>query len=258
MLAAAMPVLLLPVVLGVLVVAGTACLDDEVLIVGHRGAPYLAPENSVEGFQVAAELGADGVEFDVNWSLDRKNIVIHDGTLDRTTDCSGRVRERTAAELSMCRLANGEPLRTLEEVLALIDGTLPYLFVEIKDHGAAAAQTDAVVATIRSLAPRSTCVINSNSLAVLRRLAPRLGGRVVGGWDISSGVAIAASEVRPFRWVMAPTDEMDVRFGDVAAGLGHRAVVFGVNTPVQFRQVYKAGVRAMMSDSVQAMRAMAQ
>lgn len=70
------------------------------LVLGHRGAPREAPENTLVSFRRALELGADGVELDVQPSLDRLPVVIHDPTLERTTSARGPVAERTALALS--------------------------------------------------------------------------------------------------------------------------------------------------------------
>lgn len=69
-------------------------------IVGHRGAKGEAPENTVAGFAYARALGLSGVEFDVRLSRDNTLVVIHDNTVDRTTNASGPVADFTAAELA--------------------------------------------------------------------------------------------------------------------------------------------------------------
>lgn len=69
------------------------------LLLGHRGDPANHAENSLAGFRAALECGADGVELDVWLSADGEPVVIHDGTLDRTTAARGPVAVHTAAEL---------------------------------------------------------------------------------------------------------------------------------------------------------------
>ncbi|MGZ5241412.1 MAG: glycerophosphodiester phosphodiesterase family protein, partial [Caldimonas sp.] len=68
-------------------------------VVGHRGNRARAPENTLESFREAVALGADAVEFDLRVSRDGALVVIHDETLERTTDGSGPVALRTVAEL---------------------------------------------------------------------------------------------------------------------------------------------------------------
>jgi glycerophosphoryl diester phosphodiesterase len=69
------------------------------LVIGHRGASALAPENTMPSFELALQLGADALELDVHLSADGQVVVIHDDTLDRTCDRRGPVLGRTAAEL---------------------------------------------------------------------------------------------------------------------------------------------------------------
>ncbi len=68
-------------------------------IVGHRGAMGHAPENTRASFETALRLGADAVECDVHRSKDGETVVLHDGTLDRTTSGRGPVRARTWTQL---------------------------------------------------------------------------------------------------------------------------------------------------------------
>lgn len=97
-----------------------------VLIIGHRGARNLWPENSLEGFERTRELGVDAVEFDVHLSRDGELVVIHDPTLERTTKGSGPVANRSAAELEVM----GVP--RLDAVLDVYAGTAIELHIEIK------------------------------------------------------------------------------------------------------------------------------
>jgi len=113
--------------------------------IGHRGTgqtrifhPF--PENSLSSFQEAIRQGADGIELDVEIAADGTLLVMHDDTLDRTTDCSGCVSGKTLEELRTCRLLNGcelptsETPPTLEEVYAALpDMTL--VNVELKVYG---------------------------------------------------------------------------------------------------------------------------
>ena len=72
---------------------------DRLTVFAHRGGAGLAPENTRGAFRQAASLGVDGCELDVRLSKDGEVVVIHDATLDRTTDADGPVSALTAAEL---------------------------------------------------------------------------------------------------------------------------------------------------------------
>jgi glycerophosphoryl diester phosphodiesterase len=94
------------------------------LVLAHRGASAYAPENTLAAFRLARELGADGIELDVQLSRDRVPVVIHDDTVDRTADGHGRVSGMTVAELTRLDAGTwktedyrGEPIPTLAQVL---------------------------------------------------------------------------------------------------------------------------------------------
>ena len=108
------------------------------LIYGHRGASGYAPENTLEAFRLAMDMGADGFELDVHMSLDGELVVIHDESVDRTTDGTGLVRDLTLVELKALDASNGmetyrgAKIPTLGEVFDLIRDTLHIVNVEVK------------------------------------------------------------------------------------------------------------------------------
>jgi glycerophosphoryl diester phosphodiesterase len=110
------------------------------LVIGHRGAPLVAPENSLASFRTAQRLGADAVELDLHVTADGEIVIFHDAYLERMTDGQGPLFARTLAELRTLRLVepgNGrrygdERIPTLDELLGATQGRLP-LLVELKD-----------------------------------------------------------------------------------------------------------------------------
>ncbi|NJE03453.1 glycerophosphodiester phosphodiesterase family protein [Thermococcus sp. MV11] len=108
---------------------------DKVIVLGHRGYMSRFPENSLLAFRKAIESGADGIELDVWLTGDGKVIVMHDETIDRTSDMSGRQKEMTLEELRKADIGMGERIPTLEEVFAVLpEGAL--INVELKDRDA--------------------------------------------------------------------------------------------------------------------------
>lgn len=105
-----------------------------VMTIGHRGARNLWPENSLDGFRRTKALGVEGVEFDIHLSKDGELMVIHDPLLDRTTEGTGSVSAKTAAELAATKLrdGNGEGVPTLDAVLDIYEGSGIELHLEIK------------------------------------------------------------------------------------------------------------------------------
>ena len=108
------------------------------LIFGHRGASGYAPENTLEAFALAMEMGADGFELDVHLSKDGELIVIHDETVDRTTNGTGRIMDLTLDEIKKLDASNHVPgyhnvrIPTLGEVFDLVKDTTHIVNVEIK------------------------------------------------------------------------------------------------------------------------------
>lgn len=88
-------------------------------IIGHRGAPFYEPENTIESFKKAVEFGVDFFECDVHLSGDGEIIVIHDETLDRTTNGKGYIKNFTLKELKNFRASGKYKIPTLKEVLKL-------------------------------------------------------------------------------------------------------------------------------------------
>ena len=98
--------------------------SDRPLNFAHRGASYEAPENTLAAFMLAAELGADGIELDVQLSKDGQVAVIHDFTLETTTNGHGPVGAKTLAELQELDAGSrfdplfaGQQIPTLQEVI---------------------------------------------------------------------------------------------------------------------------------------------
>jgi glycerophosphoryl diester phosphodiesterase len=105
------------------------------IVVAHRGASSSRPENTIASFEEAIRLGAGIVEFDVRLSSDGVAVVMHDPTVDRTTDGSGFVHELTAAELASLNAGtatDAAPVPTLAEALACMSGRAA-VAVEIKN-----------------------------------------------------------------------------------------------------------------------------
>lgn len=114
---------------------------DNILVSGHRGICALYPENTMVSFRAAVEAGVDNIEMDLNVTRDGQLVVIHDTTVDRTTDCVGKVRSFTLDEIKSMdagsRFDNkfaGERIPTFEEFLKLVATTGISLNVELKDY----------------------------------------------------------------------------------------------------------------------------
>lgn len=164
----------------------------------HRGASAEAPENTLAAFRWALDAGADGVELDVHLSADGVPVVIHDETLERTTDGEGLVAACTVDVLQRLDAGSwfaphfaGEPLPTLDETLQLLAGRAR-LNLEVKD----ACAGTAVIALLRRY-PQTDAVVSSFDYGVLsglRRDDPDLPLAMLyagGNWRLAMGRAEA-------------------------------------------------------------------
>ncbi len=91
--------------------------------IGHRGARALSDENTLESLKLAVELGVDMLEFDIQRTRDGVFVLMHDETVDRTTDGSGRVDEMTLSEFEKLKTERGYTPPTLEETLDWLAAT---------------------------------------------------------------------------------------------------------------------------------------
>jgi glycerophosphoryl diester phosphodiesterase len=111
-----------------------------VMVIAHRGFSGEAPENTLAAFRKAIEVGSDMMELDVHFSKDGQVVVIHDDTLERTTNGRGKVADHTLQELKKLDAGSwfgspfsGEQIPTLQEVLELAKGNI-LVNIEIKNE----------------------------------------------------------------------------------------------------------------------------
>jgi len=138
----------------------------ELLIIGHRGASAVAPENTIAAFAAAIAAGADGVEFDVRLSSDCVPVIIHDDTLQRTAGLRKRVADLTVDELREV----GVP--SLRELFELMAGNDLLLYLEVKESSAELSALCCRLINEFSLATR--VIVECFDLKVLRSLDPSL------------------------------------------------------------------------------------
>ncbi|MGW0998040.1 glycerophosphodiester phosphodiesterase [Streptomyces sp. NPDC002520] len=138
------------------------------LTIGHRGVMGVEPENTLRSFAAAQQAGLDLIELDLHLSKDGALVVMHDAEVDRTTDGTGPIAEKTLAELRTLDAGRGERVPVFEEVL---DAVRAPLQAEIKD--VAAARALAEVMHRRDLVSRvEVSSFHDEALAEIARLVP--------------------------------------------------------------------------------------
>lgn len=138
--------------------------------VAHRGYPKKYPENTLSSFLKAVELGFTHLELDVHLSKDGIPVVIHDHTVDRMTNGTGRVADYSASELQSFHIKQDEHIPTLEEVLRVLKGKIG-LNIELKQMGTYYPQLEEkVLEVIKEFNMLDQVVITSFDFDALERI----------------------------------------------------------------------------------------
>ncbi|MFC7376647.1 glycerophosphodiester phosphodiesterase [Brachybacterium sp. GCM10030268] len=219
------------------------------VVVGHRGAPVHAPENTLGGFRRAFEDGAQLLECDVHLSADGHVMVMHDESIDRTADPASLLRtgalgDLTRAELGRVLLADGERIPTLEELLEMT--TVP-VFIEVKVAPAA----QAVAAILRDLptgspAARSTVIsFHPEALAEIRRATDAPVSYLVRQVDeraLETARELDAAGIGP--WIGG----LSLRAAESARAAGLAVNPWTINSPQELAVARACGVDTITTD----------
>jgi glycerophosphoryl diester phosphodiesterase len=250
------------------------------LVIGHRGASALAPENTLAAFERALADGADGLEFDVRRAADGVPVVIHDATLRRTAGLKGEVASLSSSALAeVCvgawfnrrfparardEYAN-ERITTLARVVEQFAGRCAALYVELKCSRADAFMLAA--ATVEVLRASGTqarrCVVESftlEAIAEVKRLAPELRAAALFERTvrpphlfpremIARALAHGADEIALHRSLVSR------RTTEAARAAGLPTVVWTVDHPTWARRAREFGLRALITNNPARLRA---
>lgn len=229
------------------------------LVIGHRGNPATFAENTIESLQSAVDLGVDALEFDVRLARDSVPVIIHDATLDRTTNATGRVNGLTSVELQTLDASARAPTRgsgqlrvpTLEQVLDRFR-EIP-LVVEVKELAAA----DVTEQMIRRFGAQGRVLIGSPENAVSERFyrsglatcasmrdAAMLLPFAIAGMRAARPAFNVLSIPPVYRGLPIPVERM-------AAAVARHSTpthVWTVNDPAIARRYWERGITAIVTD----------
>ena len=225
----------------------------------HRGASAVAPENTIAAFRAARDRGARWVELDVALLGDGTLVVIHDATLDRTTNRQGSLGSITAADLDGIDAGSrfgasfaGERLSTLSETLDALAGLGINVNVEIKQHAhhkSLAQLTEAVHACLRQHAGRTRVMISSfdpDCLRAMHRLDP--GYELAMLWSELPADWLAQVQSIPARAVHLNYRSLSFRVLDIAREHGIAMRIWTCNDPAQIEPFWAEGLDAVITD----------
>jgi glycerophosphoryl diester phosphodiesterase len=219
-----------------------------VWVVGHRGAMGHCPENTLASFERGVELGADWIELDVHLSRDGELIVIHDETLERTTNGHGPVRDHTLSELRELDAGDGQRVPTLPEVLDWARPRGVVMDVEIKNAPIYYAGIEqAVVNAIQRAGMADQVIVISFDHAAVKRvkqLEPRIAtGVLYACRPTDGGIGLAraaqADAVLP-HWAYVTAEDVQAAH---AAGLA--VAPWATSDPAILRKLIGDGVDAI-------------
>jgi len=172
-------------------------------VIAHRGGSFEQEENTLAGFKASYEKGARGFETDIRLTADRRAVVLHDDTLDRTTDGKGRVDQLTAAEIASVRTKKtGQPLSFLEELLDFIQSKPDaFIHVELKSgrsdaEVAALCETAMKAVADRNLTARTVFIsFDVRALKKIKALDPKQQTCLILG-EVNANAIRIAREIR--------------------------------------------------------------
>lgn len=234
--------------------------QGRILNFAHRGARRQAPENTLPAFERAAEIGADGIELDIQLCADKEVVVFHDLELGRTCEGSGPLRNFPLAQLRELDAGvyfapgfAGTSIPTLREVFEAV-GSRVLINVEIKPFVNEPEAAELVAGLIRSHGLTRRVLVSSFNPLILRRMR-RVAPELALGFlhDDSAPYPIRfETVVRP---IIGSYQARHPHFSDVTARYvswthrrGYRINTWTVNEPVDIRRMIDLGVDMIISD----------
>ncbi|MEU9573526.1 glycerophosphodiester phosphodiesterase family protein [Streptomyces massasporeus] len=212
------------------------------LTIGHRGIMGVEPENTLRSFVAAQEAGLDAIELDLHLSKDGALVVMHDTDVDRTTDGTGPIAEKTLAELRALDAGRGERVPVFDEVLEAVQAPLQ---AEIKDKQAARALAE--VMNERGLAGRvEVSSFHDEAIAEIKPLVPGVRTALIAsryGTDIVDRAVEARAET-----VCLNIRRLTLEIVERARKADLRIIGWVVNTQDQLRLVRAFGLDGATTD----------
>jgi glycerophosphoryl diester phosphodiesterase len=236
------------------------------LLVGHRGAAALAPENTLAGFRAAAEAGVTAVEFDVRLSADGVPVVIHDATLERTTDGKGPVAALSAAQLArldagawFARRFRGEKLPTLEAAIGALAALGLAANIELKSEGDGARPLAEAVAALlarawpATLEPALLSSFDAACVAHCRALAPEVPRALL--VETPDRAALALARKLDCVAIHANHRRLNEKLTMKVKNEGWRCAVYTVDDPGRAKRLLDWGVDSIITNAPDRLKA---
>ncbi len=213
-------------------------------IIGHRGARGLEPENTMRSFQKAIELGVDYIECDVHLTKDGHIVLIHDHTLDRTTNATGNVGDYTFEEIRKLDAGKGEKIPTLQELIDLARGKVK-LHIELKDEKAT-EQTVNLIEKNGIVDQMFLTSGNTDTLKRVRELNPKISLEHIFGQPPEDAIERAKSVSA--KRVSCHINYLTADFVQKAHKNGLQVIAWPPNTLEEAKKALECGVDLICTD----------
>ena len=213
------------------------------LLIGHRGARAYAPENTLQSFRKAIEMGVNAIELDVRKTKDDQLVVIHDEDIKRTTDGKGLVCELTLAQIKGFSSEGGEKIPTLEEAFDFL-GKKVKVLVELKESGL----EEQVLKIVHAKGLEKNIVITSfleDALAKIRELDKEIETGLI--YAKHSNPIKAALELKA-NYLVALYRFIHTSNVQKAHENGLKMIVWTINDPKEVEEYAGKGVDGIASD----------
>jgi glycerophosphoryl diester phosphodiesterase len=232
-------------------------------IIAHRGAPQLAPENTIASLQTAAKLGASWVECDVQLTKDGKPVILHDTTLSRTTSGSGSLSDTTFSKVQTLDAGSwfspefkDERVPTLQQWLQTTDKLKLGLILEIKSatKKESIALAECVIDHLQKYwPPHSTnLMISSSNPFVLKQVAERAKSIPLGFITKEKITEKKAEELLQanITSVHQYHKTLEKPYIEMLHEMGLRVLAYTVNDAVRAQELRSMGVDGIFTDDV--------
>lgn len=213
-------------------------------VVGHRGAAGLAPENTLAAFHQALALGVDAVECDVHLTRDGQLAVIHDASVDRTTNGRGAIRDLDAETIGRLDAGGGEGVPFLPQVLAVVRGRAA-LAIELKASGTAGP----AVAIVRAAGLLDAVVFISFDLGLLAEVRALESSAATGAlFGEVPPDGISRAQALGCAWVQSDHRQADARLVCAIHDAGLRALLWTPNETDELQRSLAMAPDAITTD----------
>jgi glycerophosphoryl diester phosphodiesterase len=236
------------------------------MVFAHRGASVKAPENTIASFQLAKTLNADAVEFDVKLTSDRQVVVIHDATVDRTTNGTGKVSDLSLAEIKHLdagakfnEIYDGERIPTLREVFETFGDQLRFN-IELTNYK---TPLDGLIYEVKKLIDefklKESIIFSSfnpMNLSLARNLMPEIDCGLLTFPGTLGKLSMLLTNKKSYQAVHPNVADVNEKLVSTIHSQGKRVHVWTVNDKEKMKELLGLGVDGIFTDNPEELKSL--